>query len=198
MKDPAILFYTSDFLSATILMSDEQVGKYIKLLCIQHQKGELSEKDMLKICGTYDEDIFCKFKKAESGNYYNERMRIEVERRKKYSESRRKNRTKSYDKDMKNISKTYDKHMETETETETENKTRDKIKYSDFVKMKKSEHEKLVDQYGTKATKWMIEKLDNYKGAKGKTYKSDYRAILSWVVEEWYKHQPDRFKDFQL
>lgn len=28
----------------------------------------------------------------------------------------------------------------------------------------------------------MIEILDNYKGAKGKRYKSDYRAILSWVV----------------
>jgi hypothetical protein len=29
----------------------------------------------------------------------------------------------------------------------------------------------------------MIEVLDNYKGANGKKYKSDYRAILNWVVE---------------
>ena len=26
--------------------------------------------------------------------------------------------------------------------------------------------------------------LDNYKGSSGKTYKSDYRAILSWVIEK--------------
>ena len=60
-KDPAVLFYTSDFLTGTTLMSNEQVGKYIRLLCIQHQKGVLSEKDMLKICDSYDEDIFDKF-----------------------------------------------------------------------------------------------------------------------------------------
>ena len=31
----------------------------------------------------------------------------------------------------------------------------------------------------------MIEILDNYKGAKGKRYKSDYRAILTWVVDRY-------------
>jgi hypothetical protein len=55
-KDPAILFYTSDFLTGTFTMTDEQVGKYIRLLCLQHQKGSLTEKDMLKICKTYDNE----------------------------------------------------------------------------------------------------------------------------------------------
>ena len=32
-KDPAVLFYTNDFLSRTFTMTDEQVGKYIRLLC---------------------------------------------------------------------------------------------------------------------------------------------------------------------
>ena len=44
-KDPAVLFYTSDFLSGTFTMTNEQVGKYIRLLCLQHQKGRLTEKD---------------------------------------------------------------------------------------------------------------------------------------------------------
>lgn len=48
-KDPAFLFYSNDFLSGTFLLSDEQVGKYIRLLCIQHQKGILTKKDMLNI-----------------------------------------------------------------------------------------------------------------------------------------------------
>ena len=112
-KDPAFLFYSSDFLTGTALMTDEQIGKYIKLLCYQHQMGHLSERDMLKICKTYDEDIFCKFEKDENNMYYNVRLQQEVEKRKAYSESRRQNRTK---KDMNNISKTYVKHMENENE----------------------------------------------------------------------------------
>lgn len=35
-------------------------------------------------------------------------------------------------------------------------------------------------------------KFDNYKGSKGKTYKSDYRAILSWVADKVTKEQPQR------
>ena len=116
-KDPAVLFYTSDFLTGTFTFTDEQVGKYIRLLCLQHQKGILTEKDMLNICQTYDKDVYAKFVKKD-GFYYNERMSEETERRKSYSESRRKNRVTK--KDMSNICKTYDKHMETETETETE------------------------------------------------------------------------------
>lgn len=126
-KDPAFLFYSSDFLSGTFTMTNEQIGKYIRLLCIQHQKYILSEKDMLNICGTYDEDIYCKFKK-ENNVYYNERLRFEAERRKNYAESRRNNRKKtendektSKDDDMNNICKSYDEHMETETETVNEN-----------------------------------------------------------------------------
>ena len=119
-KDPAVLFYTSDFLSGTALMSNEQVGKYIKLLCLQHQLGKLREKDMINICGTYDEDIFKKFTKDDNGFYVNERLNTEVERRKAYSASRKKNR------ESKKICKTYDDtyvpHMETETETILNNK----------------------------------------------------------------------------
>lgn len=113
MKDPAFLFYSSDFLSGTMLMTDEEIGQYIKLLCLQHQKGHLKEKDILNICKTYNEDIFSKFKKDEEGNYYNERLEYEANKRKAYSESRRNNRKKkeTYEKDMKNICNSYEQHM---------------------------------------------------------------------------------------
>jgi hypothetical protein len=110
-KDPAFLFYSSDFLTGTALMTDEQIGKYIKLLCYQHQMGHLSERDMLKICKTYDEDIFSKFEKDQDGLFFNARLSQEVEKRKAYSESRRQNRTK---KDMNNICNSYVPHMENE------------------------------------------------------------------------------------
>jgi len=114
-KDPAVLFYTSDFLSGTFTMDNEQVGKYIRLLCLQHQKGKLSEKDMLSICKAYDVEIWDKFK-VEDGLYYNERMFNETIRRQKFSESRR-NNAKSPKKES--TSEAYAKHMETETENRT-------------------------------------------------------------------------------
>jgi hypothetical protein len=93
-KDPAVLFYTSDFISGTLTMSYEQKGKYIILLCLQHQQGKLSHDDMMNICGTYDEKVFAKFEKDEEGFYYNQRMRDEAEKRNKFTESRRQARLK--------------------------------------------------------------------------------------------------------
>ena len=59
-----------------------------------------------------------------------------------------------------------------------------KIPYAEYVSMTEDEYNKLVQQYGKDNVNLMISKLDNYKGAKGKQYKSDYRAILSWVADE--------------
>ena len=145
-KDPAVLFYTSDFISGTMLMSDEQRGKYIMLLCLQHQQGGLSEEDMLNICKTYDKKIFNKFIKKDDGLYYNERMKIESERRKAYSESRRKNRKTSKTHDT-----SYVKHMETENKNENKTKDKDKDnkdnKIEERQKLFKEEVEGFVDKY---------------------------------------------------
>lgn len=60
----------------------------------------------------------------------------------------------------------------------------EKINFAEFVTLLPAEHEKLCSEYGASMTNTLIETLNNYKGAHGKTYKSDYRAILSWVVEK--------------
>jgi uncharacterized protein YdaU (DUF1376 family) len=106
MKDPAFLFYSSDFLSGTMFLSDEQVGIYIRLLCAQHQRGRLTEKHMLSICKVYDKDVFEKFTKDAEGNYYNERLELETIKRSKYSESRKINAL-----SPKKPRKAYAKHM---------------------------------------------------------------------------------------
>ena len=77
LKDPAFLFYSSDFLSGTMLMTDDEVGKYIRLLCLQHQKGHLKEKDLLSICKQKNEDIFSKFIKDE-------KEKLNIEKRKQH------------------------------------------------------------------------------------------------------------------
>lgn len=58
-----------------------------------------------------------------------------------------------------------------------------KVKYAEFVTMTEEEYEKLVAELGEEKAKRAIEILDNYKGQSGKTYKSDYRAILNWTIE---------------
>lgn len=114
-KDPAFLFYTGDFTTGTQFFTDEQVGKYVRLLMAQHQLGHLEEKHMLFICKSHDKDIFSKFTKDENGLFYNERLENEIVKRKKYSESRSKNRQK------KDFSETYDNHMENKNENNKSN-----------------------------------------------------------------------------
>ena len=84
----------------------------------------------------------------------------------------------------------------------TKNKSQSgKVQFAEYVSMTNAEYEKLVSTYGEANTARMIEKLDNYKGATGKKYKSDYRAILNWVTEEVLKdtahNQTFRDKSYQ-
>ena len=179
-KDPAFLFYSSDFLTGTALMSDEQIGKYIKLLCYQHQMGHLSERDMLKICKTYDEDIFCKFEKDENGMYYNARLQQEVEKRKAYSESRRQNRIK---KDMNNISKTYVKHMENENENVI--KDRNTIKNTiptleEFLNYADMSHD-FKYPLTAKYEQWVAEGWKDGHGKKIKNWKTKLKNTIPYL-----------------
>lgn len=108
-KDPAVLFYTQDFLVGTMTMSYEQKGKYITLLCLQHQKGKLTLKDLQAILTDEDYEVAEKFIKDTDGFYYNEKLRYEAERRKSYSESRKRNLMKKH----------MNSHLETVTGTVT-------------------------------------------------------------------------------
>jgi len=110
-KDPAVLFYTSDFLTGIMMMTDEEVGKYIRLLCLQHQiyPEHIPENHMLNICNSYDLSVVKKFVRDGNGCYYNERMEEEIEKRLSYCNSRSSNRSKG--KKEKTYVPTYEKHM---------------------------------------------------------------------------------------
>jgi len=135
-KDPAVLLYTSDFLSGTYTMTDEQVGRYIRLLCLQHQKGKLTEKDMQSICKGYDSDVYEKFEIID-GYYINKRMYEEAQKRSKFTESRRKNAS----------AKHMPNHMENENENVNEIKNvlvfpslEFKKLWEQWIEYKKDEH----------------------------------------------------------
>lgn len=59
----------------------------------------------------------------------------------------------------------------------------EKVQFAEFVSMTNVEYSTLVTELGDADTKRCIEILDNYKGSKGQKYKSDYRAIRSWVTK---------------
>jgi hypothetical protein len=168
-KDPAFLFYSSDFLTGTMTMSNDQVGMYVRLMCLQHQKGKLTEKDMLNICKSYDEDVFQKFTKDEHGLYSNERLAFEIQRRIEYSQSRRKNRLGD------NISTSYDPHMENENETINTTKKLINIpfqKFWDLYDKKVGDKVKLTKKWNTLSNK-------------------DREAIMSYIPK-YKKTQPDK------
>lgn len=86
-KDPAVLFYTKDWLVDTMGMTYEEKGIYIDLLCLQHQNGHLPKRQVEGI----PEAVKEKFKEDEEGLFYNPRMDREKEKRRAFTESRKVN-----------------------------------------------------------------------------------------------------------
>ena len=189
-KDPAVLLYTSDFLSGTMTMTNEEVGMYIRLLCLQHQKGKLSEKDMLSICKTYVQDVYEKFEKVD-GFYINKRMYEEAEKRSKYTESRRNNAK------TKHMPKHMVKHMENENANENINRIKNKIKptlseVEDYFLEKGSTTEqakKAFDYY----------EVADWHDAKGKPVKNWKQKMLSvWINNSNFKNNFNKPTKMQM
>lgn len=64
----------------------EERGIYITLLCLQHQKGHLTEK-MIRLClgnaaASPAADVMAKFRQDPAGLWYNQRLEEEIEKRK--------------------------------------------------------------------------------------------------------------------
>jgi len=64
-----------------------------------------------------------------------------------------------------------------------------KTDFAENVELTEAEYQRLIEKHGQAAADQMIEILDNYKGAHGRNYVSDYRAILSWVVGKYEEQQ---------
>ena len=202
-KDPAFLFYSADFIVGTYEMTDEQVGRYIRLMCLQHQKGHLSESVVLSVMGgEIDKEVIGKLKRDDDGLYYNERLDEETSKRRKYSESRAKNRkggavSKSHDNHMSNICNSYDEHMVNENENVNVNETDMKIvkvkhKHGEYnnVLLSDDDLEKLKAEF----TDWeeRIERLSEYIESKGAKYKNHFVTIKAWARKDGNTQQPVR------
>lgn len=98
-KDPAVLFYTSDFLGGVTLMDMKERGQYITLLCLQRERGHMTEQEMKKaIGGKLSDELRSKFVVDEDGKLYNVRMETEVQKRNAHCQKQRENVQKRWDK----------------------------------------------------------------------------------------------------
>jgi len=59
-----------------------------------------------------------------------------------------------------------------------------KEKFADYVSMTRAQYETLVNERGQEFADACIDKLNSYKGSRGKKYKDDYLAIRNWVIGE--------------
>jgi hypothetical protein len=72
----------------------EERGQFITLLCLQHQKGTLTDKTIRLSLGSVSVDVLSKFSKDKDGNFFNDRLSEEIEKRIQFTESRRNNGSK--------------------------------------------------------------------------------------------------------
>jgi len=138
MKDPAVLFYTSDFLTGTAFFTDSERGQYIKLLCEQHQIGHIPENHMIEVCGSLSSPVVKKFVKDDAGDYYNERMEEEIIKRQKHSEKQKENIKKRWSEKYQTDTKTIPNLFQTDTKTiplenENENENRNENIKKEFI-----------------------------------------------------------------
>lgn len=123
-KDPAFLFYSSDFLSGISDLTMEERGQYITLLCLQHQKGRLTKKNIGIAVPNATADTMAKFKIDENGLYYNERLETEINKRKEFTEKQRQRAVDGWKKRKANLKATANA---TALPLENENKNKDLI-----------------------------------------------------------------------
>ena len=174
-KDPAFLFYSSDFLNGVADLTMEERGQFITLLCLQHQKGTLTDKTIRLSLGSVSVDVLSKFSKDKDGNYFNERLNDEIEKRIQFTESRRNNGSKGGR--PKNNKKPLGLAKQNLMEDVNENENED-------INIKKSKctfeqvYEYMSLRIGTNQAKIEAEKFVNYYTSNG--WKVGKNPMKSW------------------
>ena len=139
-KDPAFLFYSQDFYIGTVDLTDEEVGKFIRILCVMHQKGRLKEETIRLLVGSVSVNLKDKFRIDENGLWYNERLELESDKRKNFTNSRKNNGSKGgRPKKVEPNENHMVNHMEDVNENENENINEDLNVFKNEKEKKKIE-----------------------------------------------------------
>lgn len=128
-KDPAFLFYSSDFLTGTMFWTNEQIGLYIRMLCAQHQHNGRIDTNVLRTqCDSIKNGdiVYAKFSHDEYGSY-NERLQIEMEKRKAKSIKASESVNKRWNKEKNKVYDSNTNVLRSENENENVNENINKI-----------------------------------------------------------------------
>lgn len=138
-KDPAFLFYPNDWLGGTMALTRAEKGAYMDLLMCQFNNGHLTLEEVQTVLGSDYTSMWTKLSKKfsvdEEGLIYSKKLQEEIDKRKSFTASRRKNREGSHktnhmkndmnddiNKDMNNdMTSHMNAHMENENEDENLN-----------------------------------------------------------------------------
>ena len=178
---------------------------------------QIESKTLAKLCGEEEQKISIllseleetgTFSRLEDGTIYCRRVKREsdlIEARREagrlggLKQKRSKDESKSEatleNEDESIIQPTSNNINVTEVDKLPEKEKPTKEKFSEFVLLKKEEHEKLIEKFGEKETTQMIERLNNYIGSSGRRYKSHYHTILQWVDKDKKENKADGQKD---
>lgn len=203
-KSPAFQFYVNDVLGSNrvMILSDVEFRAYFNLLY-----ASWNEKDcglptdvgalvrLSRVSGSLSGENLANIKQfffEYRGRLFNRRLLEERIKQIKKRETATNNINKRYQTPTNILTKHLptkglsEKEIENEIEDEVINKKEEKKKekFGEFVSMAQTEYDKLISEHGEELTKKFIETLNNYKGATGKKYKSDYLAILNWVIDK--------------
>ena len=205
MTNNGIILYPDMLEDAMSILSSDEFTELMKII-INYKKTGNVPKNMSKMMTL----AFLPFKQTMDINqekydkkcqknreninrrWNNEEDTNEYERIQSYEKD-----TNEYERIQSNKSNTNDTNTNTNTNTDTNTNNKKenikekepKIHFAEFVTMTNAEYEKLISTHSKEFADQCIEVLDNYKGSSGKKYKSDYRAILTWVIDEVKKRE---------
>ena len=202
MKDPAIIFYTSDFLMGVSNLTMEERGQYITLLCLEHQQGHLSKKIIDLNISNVSQDVLEKFNIDEEGKYYNERLEYEINKRSKFIEHQIENgkkggrpkKPKENPKETQTITQIKAKQKPLENENEIENIidnviVNENIKklFREYIDIRKKNKYTITES----VVKRLIKKLNEY----GTTEEEKEEVIMKAITGKWQDFYPLKEKE---
>jgi len=185
-KDPAFLFYSSDFTDGVSDLTMEERGQYITMLARQHQAGCVSERWLTINIPNVSKYVLKKFVKSDD-NYENSRLKEEIEIRKRH-------RLKQFENGKKGgrpITQTEPKHNPTVNPNITQRLTQTEPKQKPLVNVNVNEDVNvnidesvsvdelvLTDTYKVKAVTHIIEQFNIITGSKYQTGTKTYRTAI--------------------
>ena len=204
-KDPAFLFYPNDWLGGTMGMTFEEKGAYMDLLMMQFNRGHMTSHMIGQVVGQTWDKVKHKFVQDDKKLWFNERLDLEIERRKKFTKSRKnnlsgKNQYSKKDKITNLESGHMTSHMENENENEDEDINTNKIvlkkfTFSDFnglpsaymqsVKLQLNNLKQLKLSEDVIISYWEAFKLQYLNGSE--SYKNEeevYKHFINWIKKQ--------------